>query len=328
MRADRLISIVLLLQTRGSLSAQELAQELEVSDRTIYRDIYALSQAGIPVYTIKGPGGGIFLVENYRTTLTGLTNEQLQALLMLNIPQPLVQLGAGEALKTALLKLAAALPPTHSKEEDISHQRFYLDWESESSAEHSVAFLDTIRQGVWQERRIRLIYKPHFWAEVDQVVDPLGLVAKGNYWYLVCLHGDHQRALNIETIIDAHLLDEHFIRPPDFKLGDFWGDWLTRAATNRPIFATQVRISPSLAKELPRLLGKSANKAIQNASQPDDNGWLTINLSFDTLETARSRLLALGGAVEVLEPEALRLSIADYAQQIRAVYSPKSARFT
>jgi predicted DNA-binding transcriptional regulator YafY len=150
MRADRLISIVLLLQTRGNLSAKELAQELEVSERTIFRDIYALSQAGIPVYTIKGPGGGIFLVENYRTTLTGLTNEQLQALLMLNIPQPLVQLGAGEALKTALLKLTASLPPTHSEEKNVSHQRFYLDWESESSDEHSVAFLDTLRQGVWQ----------------------------------------------------------------------------------------------------------------------------------------------------------------------------------
>lgn len=326
MRADRLISIVLLLQTRGSLSAKELAQELEVSERTIYRDIYALNQAGIPVYTIKGPGGGIFLVENYRTTLTGLTNEQLQALLMLNIPQPLVQLGAGEALKTALLKLTASLPPTRSEEEELLQQRFYLDWESESSTEHSVAFLDTLRQGVWQDRRIRLIYKPHYWAEVDQVVDPLGLVAKGNLWHLVCLHGDHLRALNIETIIDAHLLDEHFIRPADFKLGEFWGTWLSFVATNRPKFATQVRISPSLAEELPRLLGKSANKAIQDASQPDNNGWLTINLNFDTLETARSRLLALGGAVEVLEPEALRLSIADFAQQISAVYLPKSAR--
>lgn len=324
MRADRLISILLLLQTRGHFSAWQLAEELEVSERTIYRDINALSQAGIPVYATKGPGGGIYLVENYRTTLTGLTDEQLQALFMLNIPQPLVQLGAGEALKTALLKLAAALPSNRSKEEEHARQRFYLDWESEPSADHSIAFLETIRQGVWQDLRIRLLYKPHFWAEVHQIVEPLGLIAKGNAWYLVCLHGDHLRALNIDSVIKAELLEEHFLRPPDFNLAKFWRAWLARAAANRPSFTAKVRISPSLAKDLPRLMGKAARQAILSASPADDNGWITIDLYFDTLETTRGRLLAFGGAVEVLEPEALRLSLADFARQTISVYANKS----
>jgi len=326
MRADRLISIILILQTRGNLSARQLAQELEVSERTIYRDIYALSQAGIPIYTTKGPGGGVFLVENYRTTLTGLTNEQLQALFMLNIPHPLVQLGAGEALKTALLKISAALPKTSFDKEEHSRQRFYLDWESEASAVYSVSFLETIRQGVWQDRRIRLKYKPHFWAEVHQVIDPLGLIAKGNAWYLVCLHGDHFRALSIETIIDAQLLEEHFSRPPDFNLEEFWRDWQSRMASNRPVYTARVRVSPSLAQELPRLMGAVAQQAIQCACPPDEYGWITIELNFDTMETARSRLLAFGGAIEVLQPEALRLSIEDYARQIMGIYADKSTK--
>lgn len=321
MRADRLISIILLLQTRGNLSARQLAQELEVSERTIYRDINALSQAGIPVYAIKGPGGGIFLVDNYRTTLTGLTDEQLQALFMLNIPQPLVQLGAGEALKTALLKLAAALPASHSKEEELNRQRFYLDWESEQSSGHAISFLETIRQGVWQDRRIRLKYKPHFWAVVHQIVEPLGLIAKGNTWYLACLHDDHLRALRVDSVIEAQLLEDRFPRPPDFKLADFWRTWLAHAAMDRPVYPTRVRISPSLVKELPRLMGETARQAIQCASPPDENGWVAIDLNFDTFETARSRLLSFGGAIEVLEPEALRLSIADFAHQITAVYA-------
>jgi predicted DNA-binding transcriptional regulator YafY len=323
MRADRLISILLLLQTRRNFSARQLARELEVSERTIYRDIEALSQAGIPVYTLRGPGGGVFLVENYRTSLTGMTNEQLQALFMLNIPQPLVQLGAGEALKAALLKLSAALPAARTREEELARQRFYLDWESQPARDNPVPFLETIRQGVWGDRLIRLKYKPHFWAEVEQVVEPLGLIARGNAWHLACMHGDHLRAINIETILEAQLLEDGFTRPDDFNLAEFWRSWLVRADANRPIYLVKVHISPNLVHELPRWLGEPGRRAVQNAGFADEKGWLTLDLSFETLEAARNRLLAFGGAVEVLEPEALRLSLADYARQTVEVYQEK-----
>lgn len=324
MRADRLISLLLLLQTRGSFSARQLAEELEVSERTIYRDIQALSQAGIPVYTIRGPGGGVFLVENYRTSLTGLTAEQIQALFMVNIPQPLIQLGTGEALKTALIKLTASLPATRAKEEELARQRFYLDWESESSEVYPVPYLEVIRQAVWQGQKLHIKYKPHFWAEVDQVVEPLGLVAKGNAWYLVCSHDNHLRALRIDSVIEACILEDHFSRPPDFNLAEFWRVWLARTAAEHPVYPVRVRISPALVKELPRLMGNSIRHTIENAGSPNEKGWITIVLNFDTLETARSRLLAFGSAVEVLEPEALRISIADYARQIISVYSNHS----
>jgi predicted DNA-binding transcriptional regulator YafY len=321
MRADRLISILLLLQTRQNSSARQLAEALEVSERTIYRDIEALSQAGIPVYTMRGPGGGVFLVENYRTSLTGMTNEQIQALFMLNIPRPLVQLGAGDALKTALLKLSAALPAARNKEEEYARQRFYLDWESAPGGDNPVPFLETIRQGVWQERLIRLKYKPHFWAEVEQIVDPLGLIAKGNAWHLACLHGDHLRAIRVDTVSEAELLEDRFIRPDDFNLAEFWRSWLASAEANRPIFPVKVRVSPTLIRELPHWMGEPAQQAIQRAGPADDKGWMTLELTFETLEAARSRLLAFGGAIKVVEPEALRLSLADYARQIIAVYS-------
>ncbi len=320
MRADRLISILLLLQTRRNFSARQLAEELEVSERTIYRDVEALSQAGIPVYTIRGPGGGVFLVENYRTSLTGLTNEQLQALFMLNIPQPLIQLGAGDALKTALLKLSAALPAASTKEEEHARQRFYLDWESEPSGDNPVPFLETIRQGVWQDRLIRIKYKPHFWAEVDQVVKPLGLVARGNAWHLACMHGDHFRAIRVDTVNEAQLLEDRFIRPNDFNLAEFWHSWLARVEDNRPVYPVTVRVSPTLVHELPRLMGETAHHALQCAGPTDEKGWMTLELTFETLEAARGRLLAFGGAIEVLEPEALRLSLVDFAHQVIEVY--------
>ncbi len=323
MRADRLISLLLLLQTRGNFSARQLAEELEVSERTIYRDIEALSQAGIPVYTLRGPGGGVFLVDNYRTSLTGLTGEQLQALFMLNIPQPLIQLGAGEALKTALLKLTASLPAARIKEEELTRQRFYLDWESEPSGDYPLPYFETIRQGVWQDRLIRLKYKPHFWAVVEQVVEPLGLIARGNAWHLVCMHGDHLRALRIDSVFEAQLLEERFTRPQDFNLVDFWRNWLTGAEVNHPIYPVKVRVSPLLASELPRVMGDAVRQAIENAEPADETGWIILELNFETLEAARSRLLAFGGAAEVLEPEALRLSIADFARQTISVYTTK-----
>jgi predicted DNA-binding transcriptional regulator YafY len=321
MRADRLISIILLLQTRGNFSARQLAEELEVSERTIYRDIEALSQAGIPVYTIRGPGGGVFLIENYRTSLTGLTNEQLQALFMLNIPQPLIQLGAGEALKTALLKLTASLPATRTKEEEHARQRFYLDWESEPAGDYPVPYLEIIRQGVWQDRCIHLKYKPHFWAVVDQVVEPLGLIAKGNAWHLVCMHGDHLRALRIDSVFEAQLLEEHFTHPEDFNLAEFWHTWQTGAEASRPSYPVKVRVAPPLAENLPRIMGDATQCAVQDTAVEDVTGWTTYKLNFISLEAARNRLITFGGAIEVLEPEALRLSIADYARQTMSIYT-------
>src|SRR5512147_2861952 len=153
MRADRLLSLLMLLQARGRMTAQELARELEVSERTIYRDINALSASGVPVYAESGPGGGCALLDSYRTNLTGLTADEARALFMLSIPAPLDQLGVGQELRAALLKLSAALPSSRRPDEERARQRIHIDSLAWFQGEDPVPHLHTLQQAVWQDRR-------------------------------------------------------------------------------------------------------------------------------------------------------------------------------
>ena len=213
MRADRLLSILMILQSRGNTTARSLACELEVSERTIYRDVQALSSAGIPVYTDRGPHGGISLVESYRTNLTGLTNAEVEALFMVSIPAPLTQLGVSQELKGALLKLAAALPGSQRAHQAQARQRIHLDSAWWFQGSEALPHLQTLQQGVWNDRKLYLKQRLPFFADVDQVVCPYGLVAKTNVWYLVCAREGRLRVIRVAEIIDARLLEEGFSRP-------------------------------------------------------------------------------------------------------------------
>ena len=186
MRADRLLSILMILQARGRVTARELAQELEVSERTIYRDIDALSAAGVPVYGEPGRDGGYALLDRYRTDLTGLTEGEVHALFMLSIPAPLADLGISQELKAALLKLSAALPEARRRDHEWMRQRVHLDSTWWNHGEEPVPPLRTIQQAVWEDRRLYLTYRPLFALEMEQLVDPYGLVAKAGTWHLVC----------------------------------------------------------------------------------------------------------------------------------------------
>ena len=185
MRADRLLSILMILQTRGKVTALALAEELEVSERTIYRDVEALSGAGVPLYAERGPGGGIALLEEYRTNLTGLNSDEARALFMLSIPSPLLQLGVGPDLTAAMFKLSAALPESRRREQQAARQRIHLDaaWWGQSGLPGP--HLGVVQQAVWQDRRLRIVTRTLFGAEIELNVDPLGLVAKASEWYLV-----------------------------------------------------------------------------------------------------------------------------------------------
>src|SRR5512133_354389 len=218
MRADRLLSLIMLLQTRGTLTAQTLAAELEVTERTIYRDVTALSAAGVPVYSERGPGGGISLVENYRTNLTGLNAAEVRALFMMSIPAPLDQLGVGAELRTALLKLSAALPNTRRADESTARQKIHLDAAWWFQSEESVPHLRTVQSALWSDHKLDLLYRSDFGADVEMTVAPYGLVAKANVWYLVGARDDHLRVLRISKIRKASLRDECFERPAAFDL--------------------------------------------------------------------------------------------------------------
>lgn len=326
MRADRLLSLLMLLQTHGKLPAHQLAKELEVSERTIYRDIEALSMAGIPVYGEPGREGGFALVDHYRTTLTGLSDAQVQALFMLNIPAPLADLGVRQEARTALLKIAAALPGDHREDERRVRQRFFLDAVGWDRGEEAVPHLQTIHNAVWQDRQLWILYQIGPLAgSLDQRVEPYGLVAKAGIWYLVYRRGEAMRVHRVSRLLDARPAEETFVRPADFDLAAFWQHWCAEQEKSSSYFAATTRISPRLLPELPRLFGDRVRDRIAQAGPADAEGWIILDLAFESLEAARDRLLSLGGGVEVLAPQALRASLLDYAQQIAVLYGPVPA---
>jgi len=321
MRADRLIAIILLLQTRQQVTARELAKELEVSERTIYRDMIALSISGVPVYGTSGPEGGYALVESYRTSLTGLTPGEVRALFSLSIPAPLNDLGLSQELKAALRKLSASLPDARRDDEALVRQRIFLDAAGWHLGEESVPHLQTLYQAVWQDRQVNLKYHPMPMVELEMVVDPYGLVAKAGIWYLVSHRNDQIHVQRVSGILDVQILEQTFLRPGDFSLKEFWEQWCLEREDQHSSFTATVRVAPGFLPWLPMFFGGLIRQRLAQAGPPDEAGWVTLELSFENLETARERLLSCGGGLEVLSPIALRASILDYALQIVNRYS-------
>jgi predicted DNA-binding transcriptional regulator YafY len=320
MRADRLLSMLMLLQDRGTLTAGKLAAELEVSERTIYRDMDALSTAGVPVYAERGPGGGCSLIDSYRTDLTGLTRDEVRALFMLSIPTPLAELGVDQDLKAALLKLSAALPEVYRPEGIRVRQRIHLDPTAWFHQEIQVPHMHTIQQGLFQDQKLKLTYRLAFDAQVEHIVEPYGLVAKTNLWYLIFSRADVIFVRKLADVLDAELTQEKFDYPPDFELVKFWMDWCKVYENNQPQFATHVRLRPDLVQMLQYFQDPLVTD-ISGEPEIDGDGWHNLIMHFETFEAARKRLLNFGGAVEVLEPEALRRSVQDFAKQIIKTYS-------
>ena len=314
MRADRLLSLLMLLQTQGRMTAAELATELEVTERTIYRDIDALSMAGVPIYTERGPGGGCALLDHYRTNLTGLNEEEIQALFMLSIPAPLVDLGVNQELKRALLKLTTALPTRHYDAEQYVRQRIHLDSVVFFQSSEPMPHLRLIYQAVWENRQLHITYQLPFDTEVGRIIKPYGLVAKTNIWYLVYECNNHIFVRRTSHIVEAVFTDENFERPTEFNLEVFWQKWCADFEKQQPHYVVKVRATSEL---LPYL-----SKFVPSHTMPNSlgNDWLEMCLSFESFEVARMYILSFGRAIEVLEPLPLRLSVIDFATQILDFY--------
>ena len=323
MRADRLLSLLMLLQTRGRMTAHDLATELEVTERTIYRDLTALSVAGVPVYTERGPGGGLALVEEYRTTLTGLTSNEVLALFMMRVPSPLTQLGMGQELKSALLKLSAALPDSRRAEQNLARQRILLNSSWWFQSEEHVPCLQTVQQALWQERLLRLQVRWDFFnTQFEQEAAPYGLVAKASVWYLVYGRGGNVQVTRLSQVVEAEILPSTFDRPVDFDLTVFWEKWCSDYEFQVP-YVVRLQVSPTVLPTLHYYLEERVRHSLAGQSAPDAEGWVTLDLPFKSFVTARTRLLGLGRAVEVLEPEPLRKSLIDFAEQIVRFYRGK-----
>lgn len=322
MRADRLIALLMILQARGRVTAQALAQELEVSERTIYRDLEALGIAGVPVIAERGPGGGCSLLENYRTSLTGLTESEARALFMLHVPQPLTTLGVNRDLQSALRKLSASLPEARRGAAAASHQRIFLDSTSWNQPERPMPHLQTLYRAVWEEHGLRLTVRvgPPIDGPVTFEVAPYGLVAKASAWYLVGAREDRVRAYAVADVIAAEENATPVLRPPDFDLERFWQGWCGEIERDRPTLTVRARIAPSLMPRLAWYLGRETAASVKPMDVADDE-WSMVEMTFGFFEDARTRLLGLGGAVEVIEPLALRLSLRDFAEQAAAIYA-------
>lgn len=321
MRADRLLSILMLLQSRGKITAKELAEELEVSERTIYRDMDALSFTGIPVYAQRGPGGGCGLLDSYRTSLTGLSEGEVRALLMLTIPTPLTELGVDQNLKAAMLKLSASLPPSLKEEEKRTRNLIYLDSTRWFQPVEPAPHLQTIQKAVWEDHMVNVTFRREFMIEVNRLISPYGLVAKASVWYLVYAIEDRLRAIRVSNVLEARISNQSFDRPAEFDLPVFWANWCNELEMNRPQFPVTARVSPQLQQLLPYYFGRMLETQVDGSRNTDDDGWITLNLPFESFEEARDRFLGFGRAVDVLEPVELRESIIDYANQIVNFYS-------
>jgi predicted DNA-binding transcriptional regulator YafY len=325
MRADRLLSLLMLLQSRGQMTAGELAQALEVSERTIYRDVDALCAAGVPIYAETGRDGGYALLDSYRTTLTGLTEGEVRALFMLSIPAPLAELGVSQHLKAALLKLSAALPESRRQDEERVRQRFYLDSSWWHQGDEPVPYLQTIHQAVWEDRKLQISYRLPFSLQIQKVIDPYGLVAKSGLWYLVYAHNQNIRVHKIADLLEVCLLPEHFEHPAGFDLASYWRSWCAEREKSHSLYPVTIAVAPDFLPILPWYFGNAIRARITEAAPADEKGWVTLTLSFESLEAARDRILSFGGGVRVVEPLALRLSLADYAAQIVDLYTDGGA---
>ncbi|MCC7209488.1 MAG: WYL domain-containing protein, partial [Anaerolineae bacterium] len=299
-----------------------LAAELEVSERTIYRDIEALSASGVPVYGEPGREGGFSLSEGYRTSLTGLTPAETQALFMfaLSIPRPLVDLGVGGELKSALRKLAAALPDVRRGDEAHMRQRFHLDAETWDGGPETTPFLDVLHRAVRENRRVRLCTPSLAGVRVEIDAEPLGLVAKAGAWYVVYRQAGRLDARRVADLLDARLLSERFERPQDFDLAEAWAAWRADFGGRRAVYGVQVRAARAALPGLLRRFGEPLQAQVDEQAPRGDAPHWELALTFTSLESARDYLLAYGRSVEVVAPLPLRRSIQDYAEQIVALY--------
>ena len=318
MRAGRLLSMLILLQLRGRLSAEALAREFEISVRTVYRDMDALSAAGAPVYAERGRNGGFALLDGYRTRLTGLSDEEGQALVLAGAGRAAADLGRGAALSSARLKLMAAMPTGAGLGADRTAQRFHLDPEPWYRSAATPESLSDLARAVWNERRVRIHYR-RWEGEVERIVDPLGLVMKAGVWYLAAAVGTSVRGYRIDNVMALTVLHQPSRRPPDFDLSVWWTEWARDFESRLLSGRAEVRLSPAGLKRLGDVSQIAAEAARRDGSD-DGDGWIRAVLPVEDQPTTLGWMLHLGAEVEVIGPPSLRAAVTSAIRAMAAIY--------
>ncbi|MBH1933546.1 WYL domain-containing protein [Streptomyces sp. AV19] len=325
MRAARLIKLVLLLQSRPLMTGAELARQLEVSERTVARDVLALSEAGVPVYADRGRSGGYRLVGGYRTRLTGLGRTEAEALFLSGVPSALREMGLADAASAARLKVSAALLPELRDASSSAAQRFHLDAPGWWQPADPPPLLPALAEAVWDDRRVTARYRRRDGEEVERGLDPYGLVLKGGVWYLIARVASDFRSYRVDrfTAVSA-AAEKRFRRDGTFDLPGFWEEHAALFARSLLRERVVLRLTADGVRRLPHVVDRrSGEEAVATAGPPDAaDGRVTVTLRVEGLDVAYEQLLALGPEAEVLEPEELRGRMAGAAGRMARLYGP------
>ncbi|MEK4851207.1 YafY family protein [Paenibacillus sp. FSL H7-0756] len=315
MRADRLITIVQLLQSRGKISSKELAQTLEVSERTIFRDMEALSFSGIPVLAERGREGGWKLAEGYRNSLSGMNTKEIAALLVPADPAILRALGIQEEFSSAARKLQAAATRQPLTPFSFLSQRIHIDGAGWHSSGETYPCLPALQEALWENLRVSITYLRGEDA-AERLVAPLGLVVKRGVWYLVAGHDSELRTYRVSRITEAKVTNESFEQPEDFVLSEYWETSTAAFKSALPRYPASLLVRDHTMKELQR----ERYVALLHQEPSEAPGWIRAEAEFNTPESACRIILSLGQGIKVTAPPELADTVASALREAAALY--------
>lgn len=313
--------MLLLLQAKGRLRAREIAGSLEVSERTIYRDLDSLSAAGVPVHAERGSGGGIVLADGYRRALTQFGEDEIRALFV-SATDTLADIGLGENLTRALEKLAGALPDSQRRAAEHVRERIRLDPRRWNQPAQPRDHLAALRRASAEDRIVQLHYRDRNRKVTLRSVDPLGLVSKAGVWYLVARYNGEMRVFRADRILGLDVGTKQFDRPASFDLDTFWRTWTAEYERNSPVYLVTLRVAPEAFEDVTAYW---ESETLDGASRRDRRGWKTVRLSFPSLESALSHVVAWSERTEIVEPLELRSAALTRARQIIKRYGRRRA---
>lgn len=319
MRASRLLGVLTILQARGRVTAPDLADACEVSVRTIYRDVDALSAAGVPIYADRGAEGGYRLLDGYQVRLNGLSPLEAEALFLAGLPGPAADLGLGAAMAAAETKVLAALPRDLRQSAERLRARFHFDNPPWFERAEELPHLSKVAKAVWQQNRLAFQYDS--WkGRRKRIVDPLGIVLKAGAWYLAGKVGDSVRTYRIARITRLDIRAETFTRPAGFDLAAYWRDATERLDAELNPRSAKIRVSPQGLKILPHVVNPYVWMRASVDPGTDDKGWHTVTLPAGSGHQGSFDLLRLGAEIEVIEPPDLRQTMAETAARLARLY--------
>jgi predicted DNA-binding transcriptional regulator YafY len=312
---------MMLLQVNRRLTARGIAERLEVSERTIHRDMEALSAAGIPVYAERGSNGGWSLIEEFRTNLTGLSKMEVQSLFLTSPSRLLADLGLEKASDAALIKLLASLPSANRSDAEYARQRIHIDITGWNRPEEAIPLLHVVQEAIWKEHKLRFTYSRHGCDDIERLVEPLGLVAKGSVWYLVASIEGEIRNYRVSRITSAEIKDEKFTRPEGFDLPACWEKSNVEFKAQMPKYYATLRVSPDV---LPRMYIAGRFARVEKVGEAEEDGWIKVWMRFHMEWDASEYVLSFGSKVEVVEPDELRESVIRMAKSVIDFYDRRA----